>query len=155
MSKEPIVQKKYQPGFTLIELLVVLVIMSLVLVVMVPKIGAIYDRQLVEQQVGIIEKELMWLRSEAQRTGEPAIFKCIKGQAYALTVEGDTGKQSETREVVNKRVRLDMNTTGRQIVFYSKGGVFEKGTLTIRCGNEVRTIVVNNFGRIRVGRNYE
>ena len=117
MSKERIVQKKYQPGFTLIELLVVLVIMSLVLVVMVPKIGAMYDRQLVEQQVNIIEKELMWLRSEAQRTGEPATFKCLKGQAYALTVEGITGKQSETREVVNKRVRLNMNTTGRQIVF--------------------------------------
>lgn len=155
MSRERIGQKKYRPGFTLIELLVVLVIMSLVLVVMVPKLGAIYDRQLVEQQVDILEKELMWLRTEAQRTGNPAIFKCLEGHGYALTVEGPMGKQSDTREVVNKRVRLDMNTTGRQIVFYAKGSVFEKGTLTVRCGDEVRSIVVNNFGRIRVGKHHE
>ena len=152
MSKERIVRRKNHPAFTLIELLVVLIIMSLLLVVTVPKIGAIYDRQLVEQQAEIIEKEMIWLHSEAQHTGKSTFFKCVDAQSYALTVEQPMGVQSDTRTVVNKRIHLRMNTTSQQIVFHPTGGVFDKGTLTIQCGKEVRTISVNNFGRIRVGR---
>ena len=48
-------QKRYRHAFTLIELVIVLGIISLVLVVTVPRLGGIYDRVLVEEQTRIVE----------------------------------------------------------------------------------------------------
>ena len=49
-------QKRYRHAFTLIELVIVLGIISLVLVVTVPRLGGIYDRVLVEEQTRSVEQ---------------------------------------------------------------------------------------------------
>ena len=58
MNRENFSPSARRRAFTLIELVVVLGILSLLLVVTVPRVGALYDRQLVEQQVRLLEKDL-------------------------------------------------------------------------------------------------
>ena len=125
MNRENFSPSARRRAFTLIELVVVLGILSLLLVVTVPRVGALYDRQLVEQQVRLLEKDLIWLRAEAQRSGEKASFVRCEG-GYRLTVRDANGEQTQTK-------------------------AFDKCTLTVRCGEQARTLVVSNLGRIRVG----
>lgn len=92
MNRENFSPSARRRAFTLIELVVVLGILSLLLVVTVPRVGALYDRQLVEQQVRLLEKDLIWLRAEAQRSGEKASFARCEG-GYRLTVRDANGEQ--------------------------------------------------------------
>lgn len=154
MNEVIIVQKKYRRAFTLIELLVVLIIISVMLVFAVPRLGALYDRQLVEQQIRLIEKDLLWLRSEARRTGAAAMMQSGVEGGYRLTVVVGGETKSEQRTLVSERLQLSTNARYGQVVFQPQGTAFEKCTLTIRSGKEVRTVVVNNLGRIRVGRGH-
>ena len=82
MRKTIIAQKKHRRAFTLIELVVVMFIMGLLLMVAVPRVGALYDRQLVEQQAQLLEKDLIWLRSEARKMG-----RSFTPQAMAMLEE--------------------------------------------------------------------
>lgn len=151
MKKGIFGQNRHRNAFTLIELVVVLAICGLLLAVTVPRLGALYDRQLVEQQARLLERDLIWLRSEARRSGENAAFKRQGSTSYSLTVQGEDGSRSEMRALVSDRLRLSATSTGGQIVFRPRGTAYEKCTVTLRCGEAVRTVVVNNLGRIRVG----
>lgn len=151
MKKGTIGRKRHRPAFTLIELVVVLAICGLLLVVTVPRIGALYDRQLVEQQARLLENDLVWLRSEARRSGENASFRRQGSDGYSLTVQGEDGVRSEMRTLVSPRLQLSTTSTGGQIIFQPRGTAYEKCTVTLRCGEQARTVVVNNLGRIRVG----
>lgn len=152
MKRESIGLKKYRHAFTLIELVMVLGIISVVLVVTVPRLGAIYDRVLVEEQTRIVEQDLLWLRSEARRTGAAAIFQSGVGEGYNLTVVDNKESKTEHRAFVSERVSMSSNARYGVVIFQARGTAFEKCTLTISAGKEKRTIVVNNLGRIRVGR---
>lgn len=150
MNRENFSPSARRRAFTLIELVVVVGILSLLLVVTVPRVGALYDRQLVEQQVRLLEKDLIWLRAEAQRSGEKASFARCEG-GYRLTVRDANGEQMQTKALVSERLRLQANSLTGQIVFEPRGTAYDKCTLTVRCGEQARTIVVSNLGRIRVG----
>lgn len=152
MKRESIGLKKYRHAFTLIELVMVLGIISVALVVTVPRLGAIYDRVLVEEQTRIVEQDLLWLRSEARRTGAAAIFQSGVGEGYNLTVVDNKESKTEHRAFVSERVSMSSNARYGVVIFQARGTAFEKCTLTISAGKEKRTIVVNNLGRIRVGR---
>ena len=137
-------------AFTLLELVVVLAIMALVLTVTVPSVGALYDRQLVEQQARVLEQDLMWLRSEAQRSGKSTTFE-RKASGYTLTVETTEGSQVQRKTLVSGRVKLSANSLSGEITFAPRGTAFEKCTLTVRVGKQARTVIVSNLGRVRVG----
>lgn len=147
MNKEPIAQKNGRHAFNLIELVVVLAIMALLLMVVVPRVGALYDRQLVVQQARLLEEDLLWLRSEAQRTGEKTVFQREDSGGYSLSV----GTRRETRVLISARMTLSASSRGGRIVFEPRGTAFDKCTLTLHCGQQTRTVVVNNVGRVRVG----
>lgn len=155
MKKANIAPKKHRRGFTLIECIVVLAVISLVLIVTVPRLGIIYDRQLVEQQVRLVESDLLWLRSEAARTGGPTIMQCGVGEGYTLTILENEEAKTETRALVSKRLTMSTNARYGQVIFQPRGTAFEKCTIRIQSGEVVRTVVVNNLGRIRVGRGHE
>lgn len=150
MRKTIIAQKKHRRAFTLIELVVVMFIMGLLLMVAVPRVGALYDRQLVEQQAQLLEKDLIWLRSEARRSGEKAFFQGAS-QSYSLTVKDGQGTHTQTKALVSARMVLETSARERQIIFEPIGTAFDKCTVTLRCGAQARTVVVNNLGQIRVG----
>ena len=57
MKKAILERKNYPKGFSLLELLVVLTIMGLVLAMAVPRLAAIYDRELLSEQAYIIEED--------------------------------------------------------------------------------------------------
>lgn len=147
MKKAIIARRKPRRAFTLIELVVVLAIIGVLLMVVVPRVGAIYDRQLVEQQARVLEQELLWLRSEARSSGEKATFKRENSSSYTLSAAGTT----ERRELVSERMTLSASALGGQIIFEPRGTAFDKCTLTLRCGTQTRTVVVSNLGHIRVG----
>lgn len=147
MKKAIIARRKPRRAFTLIELVVVLAIIGVLLMVVVPRVGVIYDRQLVEQQARVLEQELLWLRSEARSSGEKATFKRENSSSYTLSAAGKT----ERRELVSERVTLSASALGGQIIFEPRGTAFDKCTLTLRCGTQTRTVVVSNLGHIRVG----
>ena len=94
-------QKRYRHAFTLIELVIVLGIISLVLVVTVPRLGGIYDRVLVEEQTRIVEQDLLWLRSEARRTGVATVFRCNGANGYTMTVVENDESKAENRPFVS------------------------------------------------------
>lgn len=146
MCRKVFGQSVHRRAFTLIELVVVLAILSLLLLVAVPKVGAVYDRQLVEEQAELLEKDLSWLRSEAKRSGSKTVFQC-SAEDYILTTAG--GGQKKT--LLSKRLTLAANTSRGRIVFEPRGTAFEKCTVIISCGKEKRSVVVSNLGRIRVG----
>ena len=150
MNRGIFAQSADRRAFTLIELVVVLGILSLLLVVAVPRVGALYDRQLVEQQVRLLEKDLIWLRAEAQRSGENASFARSSG-GYSLTVRDADGTHTQTKTLVSERMRLQTSSLDGGIVFEPRGTAYVKCTLTLRCGEQARTLVVSNLGRIRVG----
>ena len=145
-------QKRYRHAFTFIELVIVLGIISLVLVVTVPRLGGIYDRVLVEEQTRIVEQDLLWLRSEARRTGVATVFRCNGANGYTMTVVENDESKAENRPFVSERVSMSSNARYGLVVFQARGTAFEKCTLTFSAGKEKRIIVVNNLGRIRVGR---
>lgn len=147
MKKAIIARRKPRRAFTLIELVVVLAIIGVLLMVVVPRVGAIYDRQLVEQQARVLEQELLWLRSEARSSGERATFKRENSSSYTLSAAGKT----ERRELVSEHMTLSASALGGQIIFEPRGTAFDKCTLTLRCGTQTRTVVVSNLGHIRVG----
>lgn len=147
MKKGAIARRKVRRAFTLIELVVVLAIMALLLMVVVPRVGALYDRQLVEQQARLLEQELLWLRGEAQRCGEKTIFQREGSDSYSLSVDG----ARETRTLVSARMTLSASSRGGRIIFEPRGTAYDKCTLTLRCGKQTRTVAVNNLGRVRVG----
>lgn len=147
MKKAIIVRRKPRRAFTLIELVVVLAIIGVLLMVVVPRVGAIYDRQLVEQQAHLLEQELLWLRSEARSSGEQATFKRENSSSYSLSAAGET----ERRELISARMTLTASALGGQIIFEPRGTAYDKCTLTLRCGQQTRTVVVSNLGHIRVG----
>lgn len=147
MKKATIVRRKPRRAFTLIELVVVLAIIAVLLLVVVPRVGALYDRQLVEQQAHLLEQELLWLRSEARSSGEKATFKREDKSSYSLSAAGKT----ERRELVSARMTLSASALGGQIIFEPRGTAYDKCTLTLRCGKQTRTVVVSNLGHIRVG----
>lgn len=149
MNRKTFAQNKHR-AFTLLELVVVLAIVSLLLVVAVPKVGVLYDRQIVEQQARLLEKDLIWLRSEAQRSGSKASFK-RQSDGYTLTVQDADGKHVQTKALVSRRVRLSTNSLTGAITFEPRGTAYEKCTLTVRCGKQARTVIVSNLGRVRVG----
>lgn len=152
MRRAIIVPKKYRHAFTLIELILVLGIISVVLVVTVPRLGNAYDRVLVEEQTRIVEQDLLWLRSEARRTGAATVFKSGVGNGYNLTVVENSESKVEHRLLISERVAIASNARYGLVIFQARGTAFEKCTLTICAGKEKRTVVVNNLGRIRVGR---
>ena len=121
MNRENFSPSARRRAFTLIELVVVLGILSLLLVVTVPRVGALYDRQL----------------------------RCEGG--YRLTVRDANGEQTQIKALVSERLRLQANSLTGQIVFEPRGTAYDKCTLTVRCGEQARTLVVSNLGRIRVG----
>lgn len=147
MKKGAIARRKVRRAFTLIELVVVLAIMALLLMVVVPRVGALYDRQLVEQQARLLEQELLWLRGEAQRCGEKTILQREDSDSYSLSVNG----AREMRTLVSTRMTLSASSRGGRIIFEPRGTAYDKCTLTLRCGKQTRTVAVNNLGRVRVG----
>lgn len=128
----------------------VLAILSLLLIVTVPQIGSLYDRQLVEQQTRLLEKDLIWLRSEAQRTGEKTAFARYEN-GYSLTVRDADGEHIQTKKLVSDRMQLQTSSLSGKIVFEPRGTAYDKCTVTLRCGEQSRAVVVSNLGRIRVG----
>lgn len=60
-------------------------------------------------------------------------------------------EQTQTKALVSERLRLQANSLTGQIVFEPRGTAYDKCTLTVRCGEQARTLVVSNLGRIRVG----
>lgn len=152
MRRAIIEPRKYRPAFTLIELIMVLGILSVVLVVTVPRLGNAYDRVLVEEQTRIVEQDLLWLRSEARRTGAATVFQSGIGNGYNLTVVENGESKVEHRAFVSDRVTMSSNARYGLVIFQARGTAFEKCTLTMTAGKEKRTVVVNNLGRIRVGR---
>lgn len=155
MKKVITEQIRYRHAFTLIELVIALGIISIVLVVTVPRLGSVYDRVLVEEQTRMVEQDLLWLRSEARRTGAATIFQSGSEKVYRLTIFENNENKVEQRGFVSDRITMSSNARYGVIIFQARGTAFEKCTLTIRAGKEVRTIVVNNLGRIRVGRGYD
>lgn len=149
MNKERIAQK-CRRAFTLIELVVVLFIISLVLVVAVPRLGALYDRQLVEEQASILEKDLLWLRSMAMSNGERASFRAGT-DGYSLSVRDQNGTRKEEKTLVSARMVLETNSSSGAIIFEPRGTAFEKCTVTLSCGREARSVIVSNLGLVRVG----
>ncbi len=142
------VQRKPRHAFTLIELVVVLAISGLMLVVVVPRVGALYDRQLLEQQTRLLEEELLWLRSETQ----------VRGVVSSLQLDGDGGyrlqvqRQVEQRTLVSSRMRIEASSRAGRIAFSPPcSTAFEKCTLTLRLGEQTRTVAVSDLGRVRVG----
>ncbi|MDO4281085.1 MAG: type II secretion system protein [Peptococcaceae bacterium] len=144
-------RRKYLRAFTFVELVVVLAIIGLVLVAVVPRITASQDRRILEEQTRLVESELIWLRSEARRSGLGAAFIREDARSYKLQIGVTGGYDSETRTLVSDRVQLSINTGNRRIIFHTNGTVYEKGTITLKCGNQGRTLVINNMGQIRVG----
>lgn len=150
MKKAILERKNYPKGFSLLELLVVLTIMGLVLAMAVPRLVAIYDRELLSEQAYIIEEDLRWLKAQARASGEDASFKS-QGDGYSLSVKKNGTTESKKRDLLNERMTISASSFGGQIIFKPRGTAYYKCTLTLRLGSQKRTVVVNNLGRVRVG----
>lgn len=148
MNRGIFAQREPRRAFTLIELVMVLAISGLLLVVVVPRIGALYDRQLLEQQARLLEEELLWLRGETQ----------VRGIVTSLQLDGDDGyrlqvqRRVEQRDLVSSRMRIEASSRAGRIAFSPpRSTAFEKCTLTLHLGEQTRTVAVSDLGRVRVG----
>lgn len=152
MKRAALRPKNHRSGFSLLELVVALFMMATLLAVVVPRMQTIYEGELIEQQVRILEEDLRLLRSEAKNTGEDAIFRVQEG-GYTLTTKKEGAVKSETRTLVSPGIHIRTSSYDGQIIFKPRGTAYDKCSVILTLGGAERTVVVNSLGRIRVGVN--
>lgn len=152
MNKTVIALKKIPAGFTLLELVVVLAISALLLAVTVPRAGALYDDVLLSRQSHALEKDLLWLRGQARTKGLPGTFRVTDDSHYALTLGSGADAQTETRPLMSRRLRLSAGSIDQEIIFQPRGTSYTKCTLTLHAGSHHRSVIVSDFGRVRVSK---
>lgn len=136
-------------GVTLIELAVVLGLLGLLAAVVAPTLGATLATLRTESTADVLYGALHLTRTRARATGVThALVIERDGRAFRI-VEDPRGR---ARTVYGPRtlvagVLASGNTT---IQFSPKGFAVPMGTITVRDGDEVRRVIVNIVGRVRV-----
>jgi prepilin-type N-terminal cleavage/methylation domain-containing protein len=136
-------------GVTLVELAVVLAILGVGIGVTVPAVGRALDRYRVVGAASDLYGALHLTRARARQTGVMhALVIDRDGRTFRI-VEDPTG---QARTVAGPRTLVDgVAVSGNTTIRFSpKGFAVPFGTITVRADDEVRRLVVNILGRVRV-----
>lgn len=136
-------------GFTLVELGIVLAVMAVGVGLTAPELGRVVPMLRVQSAAQDLYGAVHLTKSRARATGVMhALVIEPEGRAFRV-VEDPAGA---ARTVVGPTTLVDGvvvsgNTTIR---FSPKGFAVPFGTITVRSGSEVRRVVVNILGRVRM-----
>lgn len=136
-------------GFTLVELGIVLAVMAVGVGLTAPELGRVVPMLRVQSAAQDLYGAVHLTKSRARATGVMhALVIEPDGRAFRV-VEDPAGA---ARTVVGPTTLVDGvvvsgNTTIR---FSPKGFAVPFGTITVRSGSEVRRVVVNILGRVRM-----
>lgn len=136
-------------GFTLVELGIVLAVMAVGVGLTAPELGRVVPMLRVQSAAQDLYGAVHLTKSRARATGVMhALVLEPDGRAFRV-VEDPAGA---ARTVVGPTTLVDGvvvsgNTTIR---FSPKGFAVPFGTITVRSGSEVRRVVVNILGRVRM-----
>jgi Tfp pilus assembly protein FimT len=138
-------------GVTLVELAIVLAGLALVLGMAAPLVGGALDTTRVQGASVDLHGAVHLARTRARASGVThALVLEPDGQAFRV-VEDPAGAP----RTVEGPHRLAGDTVARgnaTIRFSPKGFAVPAGTITVESGGEVRRVIVNTLGRVRVER---
>ncbi len=136
-------------GVTLIELAVVLAVMALGIGVAAPRVGEVLSGLRAQGAVVDLYGAVHLTRSRARMTGVMhAIVLEPDGRSFRI-VEDPAGA---ARTVIGPQPLVEgaTATANTTIRFSPRGFAVPTGTITVRSGAEVRRVIVNILGRVRV-----
>lgn len=136
-------------GFTLVELGIVLAVMAVGVGLTAPALGRVVPMLRVQSAAQDLYGAVHLTKSRARATGVMhALVIEPDGRAFRV-VEDPAGA---ARTVVGPTTLVDgvMVSGNTTIRFSPKGFAVPFGTITVRSGSEVRRVVVNILGRVRM-----
>lgn len=133
----------------MVELAVLLAIVAVGVGVTVPAVGRALPRYRVTGAAGDLYAALHLTRARARETGVTHALVLDQGGGGFRIVEDPTGHQPRT--VVARTLAAGAQASGNATIRFSpKGFAVPFGTITVRAEGEVRRLVVNILGRVRV-----
>lgn len=109
-------------GFTMMELMVVLIILSLALAVMVPRIGAGWRRMEDRDFLQTFVQTLRQGRLVAMNTGQVVLFR-VRGGERAFGIEEYMQPIPENVDIFSDDLETDPETKDKVLIFFPDGSM--------------------------------
>jgi len=136
-------------GVTVVELIMVLAILAVGIAAVTPSVGSILPAIRAHGATVDLYGAIHLTKSRARATGlMHALVLAPDGRSFRI-VEDPAGA---ARTVIGPEALVDgaIATTNATIRFSPKGFAVPFGTITVRADGEVRRLIVNILGRVRV-----
>lgn len=143
------VATRWSRGFTLVEFGIVVAVMAVGVGVTAPVVGRVVTAMRVQSAAADLYGAVHLTKSRARATGVMhALVIEPDGRGFRVVEDPrDAARTVEGPSALVDGVVASSNTTIR---FSPKGFAVPFGTITVRSGGEVRRVIVNILGRVRV-----
>jgi Tfp pilus assembly protein FimT len=131
------------------EVVVVVFVIALLVGIAIPTVGAALDDYRGHGATADLFAALHRTRARARATGVTHGL-LLDGDGRAFRIVADPGGGAETVEGPRELVDGAVAAQNAPIRFSPKGFAIPAGTITIRSGSDVRRVVVNLLGRVRI-----
>ena len=112
---------RHRRGFTMVEVLAVIVIMSLIMAIAAPRLGAARERGNVESAKIHVASTIATARAAAIRRGVPARFEREKNDVWVSVITAGGWQELSPRVRLDSLYRVALDATNNVVVFDQRG----------------------------------